>query len=435
MKPRRPDQRTRILEAIRLVVFEQGYLGAKIGEITSRAGVSRATFYEHFDSKESCFLAAYDLGAVVTCERIAAAVALGRGRRASRAAITALVGLAEAEPHTFMCLTHEATVAGPTALSKREELLEELGRLISDAEAADASGRAPNIPPRVLLGAAVRTVGMCIRREDADLSEMLDGLLAWAELYKTPISSRSWVHTELEPRGSPGAGKRAPTPRFPAPEVPRGRHRLPVEVVRQIQRERILIGTAAAVSARGYEHTRVADIVTAAGVSRDVFYDQMGSKREALEQATKLFFERSVATFAGAFFARFDPWSERVWIAGAALGEYLQGAPALTRLALIDAYSPDPQAGRDTDELLLGIAAFIEQCASASPDGSTPPLAVQAILAALIEAVLGLLARDRAEDLRVLLPFAIYMIVVPFVGTRLGEDFVKKKLAARGGVG
>ena len=148
MKPRRPDQRTRILEAIRLVVFEQGYLGAKIGEITSRAGVSRATFYEHFDSKESCFLAAYDLGAVVTCERIAAAVALGRGRRASRAAITALVGLAEAEPHTFMCLTHEATVAGPTALSKREELLEELGRLISDAEAADASGRAPDMATR-----------------------------------------------------------------------------------------------------------------------------------------------------------------------------------------------------------------------------------------------------------------------------------------------
>ena len=265
---------------------------------------------------------------------------------------------------------------------------------------------------------------------------MLDGLLAWAELYKTPISSRSWVHTELEPRGSPGAGKRAPTPRFPAPEVP------PAGVTDCRSRSSGRFSASEFSSARQRPSAREATSTPewptsslAAGVSRDVFYDQMGSKREALEQATKLFFERSVATFAGAFFARFDPWSERVWIAGAALGEYLQGAPALTRLALIDAYSPDPQAGRDTDELLLGIAAFIEQCASASPDGSTPPLAVQAILAALIEAVLGLLARDRAEDLRVLLPFAIYMIVVPFVGTRLGEDFVKKKLAARGGVG
>ena len=37
-----------------------GYNGTTISQITSAASVSRRTFYEHFDGKEECFLAAYE---------------------------------------------------------------------------------------------------------------------------------------------------------------------------------------------------------------------------------------------------------------------------------------------------------------------------------------------------------------------------------------
>lgn len=54
------NQRERLLAAIAEVVAEHGYNKATIAQITGVASVSRRTFYEHFDGKEACFIAAYD---------------------------------------------------------------------------------------------------------------------------------------------------------------------------------------------------------------------------------------------------------------------------------------------------------------------------------------------------------------------------------------
>src|SRR3954453_8960226 len=54
------NQRERLLDAIANVVAEEGYAATRGADITKDAGVSRKTFYELFDDKEDCFLAAYD---------------------------------------------------------------------------------------------------------------------------------------------------------------------------------------------------------------------------------------------------------------------------------------------------------------------------------------------------------------------------------------
>jgi AcrR family transcriptional regulator len=53
------SQRQRLLEAMTVTVGRRGYRDAHITEVVDRAGVSRRTFYEHFDGKEECFAAAY----------------------------------------------------------------------------------------------------------------------------------------------------------------------------------------------------------------------------------------------------------------------------------------------------------------------------------------------------------------------------------------
>src|SRR3989442_12855138 len=68
--PRRPhrltrtevaaSQRTRLMAAFTELLAERGYAAVTIGELASRAGVSRAAFYEHFADKQACLLAAYD---------------------------------------------------------------------------------------------------------------------------------------------------------------------------------------------------------------------------------------------------------------------------------------------------------------------------------------------------------------------------------------
>jgi AcrR family transcriptional regulator len=55
------SQRRRIHQAMVEVVSERGYPETRVVDVIGVAGVSRKTFYELFNSKEDCFLAAYDV--------------------------------------------------------------------------------------------------------------------------------------------------------------------------------------------------------------------------------------------------------------------------------------------------------------------------------------------------------------------------------------
>src|SRR3954467_3331599 len=52
-------QRERLVRAIIACSAKQGYQATTIADIVGLAGTSRSAFYEHFDSKEAYFLAAY----------------------------------------------------------------------------------------------------------------------------------------------------------------------------------------------------------------------------------------------------------------------------------------------------------------------------------------------------------------------------------------
>ena len=53
-------QRARIVSAMVEVAADVGYLGAAVAPVVARAGISRRTFYELFEGREDCFLAAFD---------------------------------------------------------------------------------------------------------------------------------------------------------------------------------------------------------------------------------------------------------------------------------------------------------------------------------------------------------------------------------------
>jgi AcrR family transcriptional regulator len=55
------NQRERLLNGVVEAVAEHGYNATTIGRITDAAKVSRRTFYEYFEGKEDCFLAAYEM--------------------------------------------------------------------------------------------------------------------------------------------------------------------------------------------------------------------------------------------------------------------------------------------------------------------------------------------------------------------------------------
>lgn len=67
--------------------------------------------------------------------------------------------------------------------------------------------------------------------------------------------------------------------------LPRGRHKLdPAQVVAS-QRARLFSAMASVTASKGYAATTVADLLAAAGVSRETFYEQFRSKLDCFEQA------------------------------------------------------------------------------------------------------------------------------------------------------
>jgi AcrR family transcriptional regulator len=119
-------QRERILDAAERLIAEKGCAGTSIEAIVKEAGVSSVTFYEYFEGKEECFVAAFDRAveeAVAELGRAAEGDPAAGGLSWSEQVATGLrtmVGLIAAEPERArLCLVESQT--GGAELSVRFE--------------------------------------------------------------------------------------------------------------------------------------------------------------------------------------------------------------------------------------------------------------------------------------------------------------------------
>jgi AcrR family transcriptional regulator/DNA-binding MarR family transcriptional regulator len=151
-------QRTRMLGAMVEVAGERGAPRASVAHIVERAGISRRTFYEHFEDREDCFLAAFDYAlarareAVVPAYEAAGAPSSGtpQGGQAGwrervRAGLGALLGFFDEQPGLGALLVIDALGAGPRALERRTELLDALIAVVDGGRGEVRAGQDP--PP------------------------------------------------------------------------------------------------------------------------------------------------------------------------------------------------------------------------------------------------------------------------------------------------
>ncbi len=139
---RLPLQRERLLRAAACEFARRGYAGASSESISRAAGMSKATFYEHFANKEECMLALFDLGAEVVTESMITA-AQGAPQDAGermRAGARAFLGALSAHPEFAQTLLVEIIGAGPRAAQQRDAMLGRFAAVL-DAENAEAARR------------------------------------------------------------------------------------------------------------------------------------------------------------------------------------------------------------------------------------------------------------------------------------------------------
>ena len=113
------NQRERLIAGLAEAVAENGYAGTTIGHITRHAAVSRRTFYEHFSSKDECFIAAYDTVMAELRERVKVAFeAEDDWPHAVRSGIAAMLAFLASEPSLARLCMVEALVAGPVVVER-----------------------------------------------------------------------------------------------------------------------------------------------------------------------------------------------------------------------------------------------------------------------------------------------------------------------------
>jgi len=121
------NQRERLLAGIATAVAEHGYNEVTIAHITKAAKVSRRVFYENFESREECFLAAFDAVVGHVRELVAEAVEAAPDwpHQAVAAAREALAFLASEPDLARLCLV-EAQSAGPAIAARFHAAVGEL---------------------------------------------------------------------------------------------------------------------------------------------------------------------------------------------------------------------------------------------------------------------------------------------------------------------
>src|SRR5580698_8129155 len=124
-------RRARILDAMVSVVWEEGFAAASVTRVCARAGVSRASFYATFDSREDCFLAVIDEAYRQASRLIAGAFARHQcWREGVRAALVELLSFFDAHPRLAQVWLVESLAAGSWALERRERHLAALTQSI-----------------------------------------------------------------------------------------------------------------------------------------------------------------------------------------------------------------------------------------------------------------------------------------------------------------
>ena len=180
------SQRTRLLEAVGGAVAEKGYAATTIDDIVRGAGVSKKTFYEHFQDKLGAFLAAYEAASDELYEHVrvaqdAAAEAApptagadDAWRERTHAGIRAYLRWLAAEPALARVFLIEVAAAGPEALARRERLRDRYAGRMRDLQDGDSG-----VPEEIFHAVVAAADDLVVRRlrEGRDLLELEPVLL------------------------------------------------------------------------------------------------------------------------------------------------------------------------------------------------------------------------------------------------------------------
>jgi AcrR family transcriptional regulator len=171
------NQRERLIAGLTRALYEVGYQKTTVSLIGQRAAVSKSDFYKHFESKDDCFIAAYDaaVGRLRGCVAEACATASGEPWPVRvRSALESLLKLLASEPALASMVLVEGLRAGRGVYDRYQGGIESFVVYLREG-ASELPGRSevPEATDEAVVGGVASMLG---RRILAGEAEQLDQL-------------------------------------------------------------------------------------------------------------------------------------------------------------------------------------------------------------------------------------------------------------------
>jgi AcrR family transcriptional regulator len=240
-------QRVRMLAAMIEVAIERGASNVTVAHVVTRSGVSRRTFYELFNDREDCFLAAFEDCVSRLAHVVAPAFKRGTPwKHRVRSGLTELLAFLENEPAVGRLVVVEALGAGPRALERRRRVTDVLVDAVDEGRAeAKRGGEPPALTAEGVVGAVLSILhARLLKDQPRGFIDLLNPLMAMIVL---PYLGRPAAARELN---QPAVMKRRDGPRRVADPLRDLEMRLTYRTVR------VLLAVAAN---RGSSNRTVAD--------------------------------------------------------------------------------------------------------------------------------------------------------------------------------
>jgi AcrR family transcriptional regulator len=181
------------------------------------------------------------------------------------------------------------------------------------------------------------------------------------------------------------------------------------------KRRRIMQAMAELCAEKGYEATKIADLVRRAGVARKTLYDNFEGKEEVFLAA----FDTAVDEAIQRIEAACDGAAEGEWIDQLAAGlraflAYLAENPAVARMCIVEAVSATPAASAHYDEALQRFVAMLRR--STPSDAGLPATLEDTLVGGVVWILHQLIRRGETERATDLTSELLGFILSPYQG-------------------
>jgi AcrR family transcriptional regulator len=176
------NQRERLIAGLIEVLYEVGYQKTTVSLIGQRAAVSKSDFYKHFESKDDCFIAAYDAAIDRVREQVVAACEEREGEEWTRrvqVGINALLNLFAVEPGLASIALVEGLRAGRGVYDRYQAAVESfVGYLREGAPLTPAGTEVPEATDEAVVGGIASLMGRRVLAGEAErLPELFPEIL------------------------------------------------------------------------------------------------------------------------------------------------------------------------------------------------------------------------------------------------------------------